>query len=70
MDAGVIVNPYDRPETGYSRINSLRPLQRRSLRVENIQHPIYQFDFHPYPATHVPTSEHTTVYFYPQNTAA
>jgi hypothetical protein len=69
VDAGVIVNPYDPHGTGSSLVDFSRPLQRRSLRVELIQHPIYQFGFFPYLNTHVPTLGHTTVY-YPQNTAA
>ncbi len=72
MDAGVIVNLYDPPETGSSRVNSSQPPQRRSLRVEPIRHHLnYQFDFRRYPNTHVPSSpEHTYVYYYPENTPA
>ena len=65
MDAGVTVNPYDPHGTGSSLVDFSRPLQRRSLRVEHIKSPIYQFGFFP-----VPTLEHTTVYFPQMNTAA
>jgi hypothetical protein len=72
MDAGVIVNPYDRHGTGSSLVDFSRPLQRRSLRVEHIKPPIYPFGFSPHlnTTTHVPTYGHTTVYYPQMNTAA
>ncbi len=68
VDAGV--NPYDLHGTGSSLVNSSWPLQRRPLRVEPIQFPIYQFASSPYLNTHVPTLGHTTVYYPQMNTAA
>ena len=70
MDAGVTVNPYDPHGTGSSRVDFSQPLQRRSLRVEHIKPPIYQFGLFPYLNTHVPTLGHTTVYYPQMNTAA
>lgn len=72
MGAGVIANPYDRHGTGSSLVDFSPPLQRRSLRVEHIKSPIYQFAFFPYLNTRVPvpTLEHTTFYYPQMNTAA
>jgi hypothetical protein len=71
MDAGVIVNPYDQHGTGSSLVDFSRPLpQRRPLRVEHINSPIYQFGFFPHLNTHVTTLGHTTVYYPQMNTGA
>jgi hypothetical protein len=71
MDAGVIANPYDQHGTGSSLVDFSRPLQRRSLRVEHIKSPIYQFGFFPrLNTTRVPNLGHTTVYYPQMNTAA
>ena len=68
MDAGVIVNPYDTHGTGSPLVDYS---QRRSLRVEHINSPIYQFGFFPnLNTTNVPTHGHTTVYYPQMNTAA
>ncbi|KAI0298677.1 hypothetical protein B0F90DRAFT_683488 [Multifurca ochricompacta] len=70
VDDGAIVSHYVPHGTGSSQVNFSRPPQRRPLRVEHVQqHDIYQFSFRSYPNPHVPTLEHTTVY-YPQNPTA